>query len=233
MQDDFVALAFALLGAWEYVVLYLAAATIASGVLINFALHAAAPGNTVAGERIVVATLTMTHGLVVSCYAGKKSSKNTAAARQALNAYRKQINRQVSISAQRVRQSAAALNSRVEGVIAAGRALESAQEELDRQLERLDGIEDELYEKVPKEDAFWLTWSKYHQASGNYQRIRREHSQRGESRHAPAASSSSRETPVQALHHDELRLAHRAGLRRRPGLGQRPTPPSERTLSVD
>lgn len=60
MSRLFDKLSFDLLSQWEYLVLYVAAAAIASGVAINFAIYYDQPGKTVAAERNAVATLAMT-----------------------------------------------------------------------------------------------------------------------------------------------------------------------------
>lgn len=61
----------ALLDQWEFVVLYFGASAIVSGVVVNFALKRAATSAPVAGERIVVATATMTLFFVIMFFIGR------------------------------------------------------------------------------------------------------------------------------------------------------------------
>ncbi len=55
---------------WEYVVLFIAASTIISGVVVSFALKRATPRLPVAGKRVPVATPSMTLFLVVAFIVG-------------------------------------------------------------------------------------------------------------------------------------------------------------------
>lgn len=61
----------ALLNQWEFVVLYIGASAIVSGVVVNFALKRAAMSAPIAEERIVVATLTMSLFFIVMFFIGR------------------------------------------------------------------------------------------------------------------------------------------------------------------
>ena len=60
-----------LLEQWEYLVLYAASSAIASGVVVNFALHRDTGPRPAAEERIVVATLTMAAFFVITFAIGR------------------------------------------------------------------------------------------------------------------------------------------------------------------
>lgn len=60
-----------ILAQWEYLVLYLASAAIASGVVVNFALKNVETGEPVDEERVIVATFTMAAFFVLAFVVGR------------------------------------------------------------------------------------------------------------------------------------------------------------------